>query len=154
MKFKEREDFRTSWHPLNNYHYTGSDHWTVQEIKVFKKALVDHDKDFQQIHNVLQTKSIAQCVEYYYNMKKLKKFKQCVRATNKKDEGGGNSAFRCSQEHQPEQINGNTGQKTTAAQSEVCARDVKSHSSPSVRIETISRWQWTSKDTGQSRRLK
>uniref|UniRef100_A0A9J7ZIS9 Zinc finger protein 541 n=1 Tax=Cyprinus carpio carpio TaxID=630221 RepID=A0A9J7ZIS9_CYPCA len=115
-----RGDFRTSWHPLNDYHYTGSDHWTVQEIKVFKKALVDHDKDFQQIHNVLQTKSIAQCVEYYYNMKKLKKFKQCVRATNKKDEGGGNSAFRCSQEHQPEQINGNTGQNTTAAHSERC----------------------------------
>uniref|UniRef100_A0A8C1ICP1 Zinc finger protein 541 n=1 Tax=Cyprinus carpio TaxID=7962 RepID=A0A8C1ICP1_CYPCA len=82
-----RGDVRTSWHPLNDYHYTGSDHWAVQEMKVFKKALVEH-KDFQQIHNVLQTKSIAQCVEYYYNMKKLKKFKQCVRATNKKDEGG------------------------------------------------------------------
>lgn len=28
-------------------------------------------------------------MEYYYNMKKLKKFKQCVGATNKKvDEGG------------------------------------------------------------------
>ncbi|KAF4113504.1 uncharacterized protein znf541 isoform X2 [Onychostoma macrolepis] len=83
-----RGDFRTSWHPLNDYHYTGSDHWTAQEMKVFKKALVEHDKDFQQIHNVLQTKSISQCVEYYYNMKKLKKFKQCVRATNKKDDGG------------------------------------------------------------------
>ncbi|KAI2664324.1 hypothetical protein H4Q32_002500 [Labeo rohita] len=94
-----RGDFRTSWHPLNDYHYTGSDHWTVQEMKVFKKALIDHDKDFQQIHNVLQTKSVAQCVEYYYNMKKLKKFKQCVRATNKKDECGENS--RCEEPQFP-----------------------------------------------------
>ncbi|XP_052413029.1 zinc finger protein 541 [Carassius gibelio] len=133
-----RGDFRTSWHPLNDYHYTGSDHWTVQEMKVFKKALVEHDKDFQQIHNVMQTKSIAQCVEYYYNMKKLKKFKQCVRASNKKDECGEISAFKFSEEHKPEQIIWNTGQKTTTAQSESCARGVKSHSSPS----------------GQSRRLK
>ncbi|KAL1274587.1 hypothetical protein QQF64_027401 [Cirrhinus molitorella] len=116
-----RGDFRTSWHPLNDYHYTGSDHWTPQEMKVFKKALIDHDKDFQLIHNVLQTKSVAQCVEYYYNMKKLKKFKQCVRATNKKNEGGETSAFRCSQEHQPEQIHEGTGQKTTAAQSDIHA---------------------------------
>ncbi|RXN37629.1 zinc finger protein 541-like isoform X1 [Labeo rohita] len=90
-------------------------------MKVFKKALIDHDKDFQQIHNVLQTKSVAQCVEYYYNMKKLKKFKQCVRATNKKDECGENSAFKCSQKLQPEQINGNTGQKKTAVQSDLHA---------------------------------
>ncbi|XP_043094667.1 uncharacterized protein znf541 isoform X2 [Puntigrus tetrazona] len=83
-----RGDFRSSWHPLNDYHYTGSDHWSAQEMRVFKKALVEHDKDFQQIHHVLQTKSISQCVEYYYNMKKLKKFKQCARATNKKDESG------------------------------------------------------------------
>ncbi|CAM4535478.1 unnamed protein product [Leuciscus chuanchicus] len=86
-----RGDYRTSWHPLNDYHYTGSDQWTAQEMKVFKKALVDHDKDFQQIHNVLQTKSIAQCVEYYYNMKKLKKLKQRGRAINRKDGCGENA---------------------------------------------------------------
>ncbi|XP_016372786.1 zinc finger protein 541 [Sinocyclocheilus rhinocerous] len=127
-----RGDFRTSWHPLNDYHYTGSDHWTAQEMKVFKKALVEHDKDFQQIHNVLQTKSIAQCVEYYYNMKKLKKFKQCVRATNKKDEGGAISAFKYSQEHKPEQINGTQDRR----QQLLKVRGVKSHNSPSMRIET------------------
>ncbi|XP_048045584.1 zinc finger protein 541 isoform X3 [Megalobrama amblycephala] len=127
-----RGDYRTPWHPLSDYHYTGSDHWTAQEMKVFKKALVDHDKDFQQIHNVLQTKSIAQCVEYYYNMKKLKKLKQRGRAAIKKDGCG---------EDAKEQTDENTQQKTTAAEGKVCARDVKSHRSPSVRIETNSRWQ-------------
>ncbi|XP_067262511.1 zinc finger protein 541 [Chanodichthys erythropterus] len=111
-------------------------------MKVFKKALVDHDKDFQQIHNVLQTKSIAQCVEYYYNMKKLKKLKQRGRATIKKDGCGENAkVFSCSEVYQPEQTDKNTRQKTTAAEGKVCARDVKSHRSPSVRIETNSRWQ-------------
>lgn len=101
-----RGDYRTSWHPLSDYHYTGSDHWTAQEMKVFKKALVDHDKDFQQIHNVLQTKSIAQCVEYYYNMKKLKKLNRRGRAVNKKDGCGENAnVFNCFQVHQHEQRN-------------------------------------------------
>ncbi|XP_051538424.1 zinc finger protein 541 [Myxocyprinus asiaticus] len=81
-----RGDYRTFLHPLSDYHYTGSDHWTLHEIRLFTKALTDHDKDFQQIHNVLQTKSVAQCVEYYYNMKKQKKFKQRSRAAEKKME--------------------------------------------------------------------
>ncbi|XP_067293847.1 zinc finger protein 541 isoform X2 [Pseudorasbora parva] len=134
--------YRTSWHPLSDYHYTGSDHWTAQEMKVFKKALADHDKDFQLIQNVLQTKSIAQCVEYYYNMKKLKKLNQRGRAANKKDGCGENAnMFYCFQVHQQEQTDRNTRQKTTAAESKVCARletlhptalirDVKSHRSP------------------------
>ncbi|XP_056313135.1 zinc finger protein 541 [Danio aesculapii] len=49
-----RGDFRTSWHPLSDYHYTGSDLWTAQEMKMFKKALADFDKDFRQIHNVME----------------------------------------------------------------------------------------------------
>ncbi|XP_076867270.1 uncharacterized protein znf541 isoform X2 [Brachyhypopomus gauderio] len=72
-----RGDYRTSsTHPLSGYHYAGSDHWSAQEMRTFRKALLNHNKDFQLIHNVLQTKSVAQCVEYYYAMKKVKKFKQ------------------------------------------------------------------------------
>ncbi|KAL6463470.1 hypothetical protein MHYP_G00278610 [Metynnis hypsauchen] len=71
-----REDYRTSSHPLSDYHYTGSDQWNTQERKLFRKALLKHNKDFQLIHNMLQTKSVSQCVEYYYAMKKLKKLKQ------------------------------------------------------------------------------
>ncbi|KAG1957521.1 zinc finger protein [Pimephales promelas] len=116
-----RGDYRTSWHPLNDYHYTGSDKWTAQEMKVFKKALVDHDKDFQQIHNVLQTKSIAQCVEYYYNMKKLKNFKRRGRAVNKKHGCGENAkVFNSFQVHQHEQTDGNALQKRTAAEGKRC----------------------------------
>ncbi|KAA0716432.1 Zinc finger protein 541 [Triplophysa tibetana] len=48
-----REDFRITGHPLNNYHYTGSDHWTDQEMRLFRKSLEDHGKDFNRIHNVV-----------------------------------------------------------------------------------------------------
>ncbi|XP_056601078.1 zinc finger protein 541 isoform X2 [Triplophysa dalaica] len=48
-----REDFRITGHPLNNYHYTGSDHWTDQEMRLFRKSLEDHGKDFNKIHNVV-----------------------------------------------------------------------------------------------------
>ncbi|XP_062844998.1 zinc finger protein 541 isoform X2 [Trichomycterus rosablanca] len=75
-----RGDYRTSCHPLSDYHYTGSDRWSAQEIRLFRKALVSHNKDFQQIQKMLQTKSVVQCVEYYYATKKLKKFKRRSRA--------------------------------------------------------------------------
>ncbi|KAF4073176.1 hypothetical protein AMELA_G00255940 [Ameiurus melas] len=85
-----RGDYWTSSHPLNDYHYTGSDHWTSQEKRLFKKALLSQTKDFQLIHKVLQTKSVAQCVEYYYAMKKLKKFKQRCRQIENTDGSGMN----------------------------------------------------------------
>nr|XP_021332339.1 zinc finger protein 541-like [Danio rerio] len=147
-----RGDFRTPWHPLSDYHYTGSDLWTAQEMKMFKKALADFDKDFRQIHNVLQTKSVAQCVEYYYTMKKVKKFKQRGRTVNKKD--GEIFVFKCSQELQSEQTDRNTKQRTKATEGEMSARAEKGHRSPSVRIDTNSRWWWARKDTSPSSSLK
>ncbi|XP_041750138.2 zinc finger protein 541 isoform X1 [Coregonus clupeaformis] len=83
-----RGDFRSSTHPLSDYHYPGSDDWSPQEKKLFRKALLTHEKDFQLIHSVLQTKSVSQCVEYYYAMKKLKKFKQRSRGSDKKEAVG------------------------------------------------------------------
>ncbi|KAL0994035.1 hypothetical protein UPYG_G00116980 [Umbra pygmaea] len=77
-----RGDFRTSTHPLSDYHYPGSDDWSTQEKKLFRKALLTHDKDFQLIHSVLQTKSVRQCVEYYYTVKKLNIFKQRSRGSD------------------------------------------------------------------------
>ncbi|KAK2816475.1 hypothetical protein Q7C36_022746 [Tachysurus vachellii] len=88
-----RGDYRTSCHPLSDYHYTGSDHWTAQEMRVFQKALLNQTKDFQEIHKALQTKSVAQCVEYYYTMKKLKKFKQRCRGIENTDGAEKNSVF-------------------------------------------------------------
>ncbi|XP_040834207.1 zinc finger protein 541 [Ochotona curzoniae] len=61
-------------HPLANYRYTGSDVWSPIEKRLFKKAFCAHKKDFYLIHKTIQTKSVAQCVEYYYIWKKMVKF--------------------------------------------------------------------------------
>ncbi|KAI5931733.1 Zinc finger protein 541 [Manis javanica] len=61
-------------HPLADYHYTGSDVWTSQEKVLFNKAFQAHKKNFHLIHKMVQTKSVAQCVEYYYTWKKKIRF--------------------------------------------------------------------------------
>uniref|UniRef100_A0A8C9KC57 Zinc finger protein 541 n=1 Tax=Panthera tigris altaica TaxID=74533 RepID=A0A8C9KC57_PANTA len=66
-------------HPLADYRYTGSDIWTPMEKRLFKKAFCTHKKDFYLIHKTIQTKTVAQCVEYYYIWKKMIKF-DCGRA--------------------------------------------------------------------------
>ncbi|XP_066227984.1 zinc finger protein 541 [Saccopteryx leptura] len=66
-------------HPLTDYRYTGSDVWTAMEKRLFKKAYCAHKKDFYLIHKTIQTKTVAQCVEYYYIWKKMIKF-DCGRA--------------------------------------------------------------------------
>ncbi|XP_048840703.1 zinc finger protein 541 isoform X2 [Brienomyrus brachyistius] len=80
-----KEDYLSSSYPLRNYHYSGSDYWSPQERRLFCKALVTHGKNFQLIQNMLQNKSAAQCVEYYYAMKKLQKFKQRIQGAARKD---------------------------------------------------------------------
>ncbi|XP_072545391.1 transcriptional-regulating factor 1 [Salminus brasiliensis] len=52
-----------------NYHYAGSDKWTLQEKRQLNKALVMCNKDFHLIQKMVRTKSVAQCVEYYYTWK-------------------------------------------------------------------------------------
>ncbi|XP_044116467.1 zinc finger protein 541 [Neovison vison] len=66
-------------HPLADYRYAGSDIWTPMEKRLFKKAFCAHKKDFYLIHKTIQTKTVAQCVEYYYIWKKMIKF-DCGRA--------------------------------------------------------------------------
>ncbi|XP_006898761.1 PREDICTED: zinc finger protein 541 [Elephantulus edwardii] len=66
-------------HPLADYRYTGSDVWSPMEKRLFKKAFCAHKKDFYLIHKTIQTKTVAQCVEYYYIWKKMIKF-DCGRA--------------------------------------------------------------------------
>ncbi|KAM6153538.1 zinc finger protein 541 isoform 1-T1 [Erethizon dorsatum] len=66
-------------HPLADYRYTGSDIWTPMEKRLFKKAFCAHKKDFYLIHKMIQTKTVAQCIEYYYVWKKMIKF-DCGRA--------------------------------------------------------------------------
>ncbi|KAL7980797.1 hypothetical protein Chor_001951 [Crotalus horridus] len=57
----------------------GSHLWTPAEKQLFKKAFALHKKDFYLIQKKIQTKTVSQCVEYYYSWKKILKF-DCNRA--------------------------------------------------------------------------
>ncbi|XP_077194200.1 transcriptional-regulating factor 1 isoform X2 [Paroedura picta] len=62
---------RAKSHPLANYHYAGSDKWTPLERKLFNKALSTYSKDFILVQKMIKSKTVAQCVEYYYTWKKI-----------------------------------------------------------------------------------
>ncbi|XP_064164052.1 mitotic deacetylase-associated SANT domain protein [Anguilla rostrata] len=57
-------------HPLGNYHYSGSDAWTPAEKRYFNKGISAYKKDFFMVQKVVRTKTVAQCVEFYYTYKK------------------------------------------------------------------------------------
>ncbi|XP_038621515.1 mitotic deacetylase-associated SANT domain protein [Tachyglossus aculeatus] len=57
-------------HPLADYHYTGSDRWKSAEKKLFNKGIAIYKKDFFLVQKLIQTKTVAQCVEFYYTYKK------------------------------------------------------------------------------------
>ncbi|OXB72990.1 UNVERIFIED_CONTAM: hypothetical protein H355_005246 [Colinus virginianus] len=61
---------RSPTHPLANYHYTGSDSWKVAEKKLFNKGIAIYKKDFFLVQKLIKTKTVAQCVEFYYTYKK------------------------------------------------------------------------------------
>ncbi|XP_063184617.1 transcriptional-regulating factor 1 isoform X4 [Chroicocephalus ridibundus] len=66
-----RKPLRLKCHPLANYHYAGSDKWTHQERRLFKEALSTYSKDFIFVQKMVKSKTVAQCVEYYYTWKKI-----------------------------------------------------------------------------------
>ncbi|XP_068873562.1 mitotic deacetylase-associated SANT domain protein [Aphelocoma coerulescens] len=61
---------RPPTHPLADYHYTGSDKWKVAEKKLFNKGIAIYKKDFFLVQKLIKTKTVAQCVEFYYTYKK------------------------------------------------------------------------------------
>ncbi|XP_040413309.1 mitotic deacetylase-associated SANT domain protein isoform X2 [Cygnus olor] len=61
---------RSPTHPLADYHYTGSDNWKVGEKKLFNKGIAIYKKDFFLVQKLIKTKTVAQCVEFYYTYKK------------------------------------------------------------------------------------
>ncbi|XP_072485269.1 mitotic deacetylase-associated SANT domain protein [Notamacropus eugenii] len=65
-----RKPLRPPDHPLANYHYTGSDQWKVAEKRLFNKGIAIYKKDFFLVQKLIQTKTVAQCVEFYYTYKK------------------------------------------------------------------------------------
>ncbi|KAJ8255063.1 hypothetical protein GJAV_G00200530 [Gymnothorax javanicus] len=54
-----------------DYHYCGSDVWKLSEKRLFNKAIDTHSKDFSLIQRTVKTKSVSQCVEFYYHSKKI-----------------------------------------------------------------------------------
>ncbi|KAG7466108.1 hypothetical protein MATL_G00161200 [Megalops atlanticus] len=57
-------------HPLGDYHYSGSDSWTSAEKRYFNKGISAYKKDFFMVQKLVRTKTVAQCVEFYYTYKK------------------------------------------------------------------------------------
>uniref|UniRef100_A0A3P8P2H0 ELM2 and Myb/SANT-like domain containing 1b n=1 Tax=Astatotilapia calliptera TaxID=8154 RepID=A0A3P8P2H0_ASTCA len=57
-------------HHLSNYHYSGSDSWTAAERRQFNKGIAAYKKDFFTVQKQVSTKTVAQCVEFYYTYKK------------------------------------------------------------------------------------
>ncbi|XP_051941483.1 mitotic deacetylase-associated SANT domain protein [Hippocampus zosterae] len=61
--------FPTS-HSLSDYHYSGSDKWSAAERRQFNKGMAAYKKDFFMVQKQVSTKTVAQCVEFYYSYKK------------------------------------------------------------------------------------
>uniref|UniRef100_A0A8C5GU04 ELM2 and SANT domain-containing protein 1-like n=1 Tax=Gouania willdenowi TaxID=441366 RepID=A0A8C5GU04_GOUWI len=57
-------------HHLSSYHYSGSDSWTAAERRQFNKGITAYKKDFFMVQKQVGTKTVAQCVEFYYTYKK------------------------------------------------------------------------------------
>ncbi|XP_056224345.1 uncharacterized protein LOC130164010 isoform X1 [Seriola aureovittata] len=57
--------------PTGDYHYSGSDFWTDTEKSLFSTALGTYGKDFSLIQKMVSTKTVSQCIEFYYLSKKL-----------------------------------------------------------------------------------
>ncbi|PWA29719.1 hypothetical protein CCH79_00007997, partial [Gambusia affinis] len=57
-------------HHLSSYHYSGSDSWTAAERRLFNKGMSTCKKDFFMVQKQVTTKTVAQCVEFYYTYKK------------------------------------------------------------------------------------
>ncbi|XP_011488461.1 ELM2 and SANT domain-containing protein 1 [Oryzias latipes] len=57
-------------HHLSRYHYSGSDSWTAAERRQFNKGIGTYKKDFFMVQKQVTTKTVAQCVEFYYSFKK------------------------------------------------------------------------------------
>lgn len=60
-----------SEHPLLSHECHESDRWTAHEMDTFYQGLLKYNKDFSLISRDLGTKSVKQCVQFYYLWKRL-----------------------------------------------------------------------------------
>nr|XP_033809109.1 ELM2 and SANT domain-containing protein 1 isoform X2 [Geotrypetes seraphini] len=65
-----RRPKRSRTHPLTDYHYAGSDRWTLAEKRLFNKGIAVYKKDFLLVQKLIKSKTVSQCVEFYYTYKK------------------------------------------------------------------------------------
>ncbi|OUC44349.1 Myb-like DNA-binding domain protein [Trichinella nativa] len=64
-------------HPLHSCNYPDVHMWSPEEIETFETALLKFDKDFNEISKKVRTKSVQQCISFYYSWKTL--FKKSYR---------------------------------------------------------------------------
>lgn len=58
-------------HPLLSHKCHESDRWTAHEMDTFYQGLLKYNKDFSSISRDVETKSVKQCVQFYYLWKRL-----------------------------------------------------------------------------------
>ncbi|XP_053204649.1 transcription factor mef2A-like isoform X2 [Panonychus citri] len=58
-------------HPLIDYQYPESDVWSQEEINLYYQALIKFDKDFNAIAQKVETKTVKECIQFYYLWKKI-----------------------------------------------------------------------------------
>ena len=65
--------------------------WTDAEKDIFKEKFLLHPKNFGQIAQFLERKTVSDCVQYYYLSKKTENYKQLLRKSTKVRRGGRNA---------------------------------------------------------------
>ncbi|XP_054714606.1 uncharacterized protein LOC129224210 [Uloborus diversus] len=58
-------------HPLLTYQYCENDRWSPEEIETYHQGLLRCDKDFFNIAKDISTKTVKQCIQFYYLWKKV-----------------------------------------------------------------------------------
>ncbi|KAK3093940.1 hypothetical protein FSP39_022050 [Pinctada imbricata] len=58
-------------HTLLSYTYQETDSWSTEEIERYQQALWKCDKDFYALSKEMGTKSVKECVQFYYLWKKV-----------------------------------------------------------------------------------
>ena len=66
--------------------------WTDAERDIFKEKFLLHPKNFGQIAQFLERKTVSDCVQYYYLSKKTENYKQLLRKSKMRRRGRGQPA--------------------------------------------------------------
>lgn len=66
--------------------------WTDAEKEIFKEKFLLHPKNFGQIAQFLERKTVSDCVQYYYLSKKTENYKQIIKRSTKTRPRGGRRA--------------------------------------------------------------